>query len=320
MTAEPLHESAMSARGRREIGDTGILVATVALDGSIFGWAAGADETAAVLDGYYAADGNLVSTADHYAGGRSEVMIGSWLRTVSDRSSVVIATQVGRHPDAPGLSRRSILGAVEASLERLRTDYVDFLSLDGDQAGTPLEESLETVDRLIREGKVRFLAASGYSPAQIGEVENLAAKLGSPGIHALLVDYNLMDRENYETAMQPIATRLGRGALAQLPLANGYLTGEVRSRDDAPKSMMYEGAQRHVGRRGTRILEAVATVAKELGSTSTQVAIAWLLVKPGIAAAVLRTNDAQHMLHGLESREIRLARHHVALLDRASAH
>jgi aryl-alcohol dehydrogenase-like predicted oxidoreductase len=310
--------SASSAIGSREIGDTGVVVSPIGLDGAIFGWAAGIDETARVLDTYAALGGNLVSTADHYAGGRSEIMIGTWLRTVPDRGKVILETRVGRHPDAAGLSKRSMLRAVENSLTRLGTDYVDFLSFDGEDAGIPLEESLETGSRLISEGKVRFLSASRFSATAMHRVSDLARQSGGPAFRALLVEYNLMQRAGYEREFQAIAAQMGRGALARLPLASGYLTAQPRPRGNAPESIMFDGAARHVGRRGERVLDALRTVAKDLDATPMRIALAWVLLKPGIAAAILRAKDADQVEHAFGAAQVRLERHQVALLDKAS--
>jgi aryl-alcohol dehydrogenase-like predicted oxidoreductase len=307
------------AHAPRDLAGTGVIVSPIGLDGAVFGWAMGIDETAQVLDVYAEAGGNLICTADHYAGGRSEVMIGSWLRTVSDRSSVVIETRVGRHPDAAGLGNRSILRAVENSLTRLGTDYIDFLSLDGDDAQTPLEESLETAQRLIDSGAVRFLAASRFGAERIREVGRIATESSLPSFRAILVDYSLMERGEYENEVQPIAIEMDRGAIAHLPLANGYLTGRFRSRDDLPPSVIYDGAVRHIGRRGDRVLDALTTVAQELGETPARIALAWVLLKPGIAATVVRVTDTDQLTESFGATAVRLARHHVALLDRVSA-
>jgi aryl-alcohol dehydrogenase-like predicted oxidoreductase len=320
MSAMTLDESALPAISPRTIGDSGIIGGPVALDGGVFGWASGVGETTRVLDLFHESGGNLVSTSDDYAGGRSEIMIGSWLRTLGDRSSVIIATRIGKHPDAFGLGQRTILRAVESSLERLGTDYIDFLSLDGDDSTSPIDEALEAVDRLIREGKVRFLAASGFGAARIEEVSRLAAESRYPQFRALFMNYNLMERQHYETELQPIAMGLGRGGLARLPLAGGYLSGRFRSRDDVPQNVMFESAVRHIGRRGSHILDALGRVARELDSTPTRVALAWVLVKPGIAAAVLRAKDAAELEHALGATGLRLTRQHVSQLDKASAY
>jgi aryl-alcohol dehydrogenase-like predicted oxidoreductase len=319
MDASTLDESTSPAIGPRDVGGTGVIVSPIGIDGAVFGWAAGIDETASVLDTYAAAGGNLVSTADHYAGGRSEVMIGAWLRTVPDRSTVIVETRVGRHPDAAGLSNRKMLRAVENSLTRLGTDYVDFLSFDGEDDETPIEESLETGVRLIAEGKVRFLSASRFSPAAIRRVAEIAEDSDGPAFRAILVEYNLMDRTQYERDFQALSVELGRGALARLPLANGYLSGQFRTREDVPHSVLFDGATRHIGRRGERVLTALESVANQLGETPTTIALAWVLLKPGVAAAIFRAADADQVQRAFRATRVRLERHHVTLLDKASA-
>jgi aryl-alcohol dehydrogenase-like predicted oxidoreductase len=319
MDAPTLDESPTPAARPRDVGGTGVLVSPIGIDGAVFGWAAGIDETRHVLDTYAASGGNLISTADHYAGGRSEVMIGTWLQTVGDRGSVVVETRVGRHPDAAGLSRRRMLRAVENSLTRLGTDYVDFLSFDTEDPEVPIEESLETGARLIAEGKVRFLSASRFSPAAIRRVAEIAQEADGPAFRAVLIEYNLMDRTAYERDYQSLSVEMGRAALARLPLASGYLSGQFRGRDGGPHSVMFDGASRHIGRRGDRILGALQSVAKDLGETPTTVAIAWVLLKPGIAAAILRAGDAEQVERALGATRVNLERHHVAQLDKASA-
>lgn len=318
MATTLLDDSATPVVGPRPIDDTGVLVHPLAIDGGVFGWAAGAADTARVLDTFHFAGGNLITTADHYAGGRSEVMIGSWLNRMPRREGIVIATSVGQHPDAAGLSRRSILRAVDASLNRLKTDYVDFLSLGGEDPATPIEESLEAADVLIRQGKVRFLAESGYRGRRIIEIEHLAAELDYPRFHALLVPYSLMEREQYERRVQAAASRMGRSALALLPLANGYLAGRFRNRHEFPQSPMYAQAMMHVGRRGSRILDVLDAIADEVGETPARVALAWVLVKPGIAAAVLEVKDADQLTDYLGADTVQLSRQHIARLDRLS--
>jgi aryl-alcohol dehydrogenase-like predicted oxidoreductase len=304
---------------RRDVGGTGVLVSPIALDGAPFGWVAGIDESSRILDVYAAGGGNFVSTADHYAGGRSEIMIGSWLRTVADRSSVVLETRIGQHPDARGLGNHSMLRAVENSLTRLGTDYLDFLSFDGEDPLVPIEESLETGFRLIKEGKVRFLSATRFSADALRAVAAMAEESGGPAIRAILVEYSLMVRTEYEHEYQAIATELDHGALARLPLAHGYVAGEFRTRDEVPSSILFDGAVRHIGRHGERVLEALASVARDLDESPARVALAWVLIKPGIAAAVLRPKNAEQLELEVGAERVRLERQHVTLLDRASA-
>jgi len=305
-------------RAPRQVGDTDIFVQPIALDASAFGWASGIDATERVLGVFADAGGNLVCTADQYAGGRSEIMIGAWLRD-RDRGGVVLSTMVGKHPDAHGLSSRSILRAVESSLERLGTDYIDILAFDGDEAGRQIDDALEAADRLIREGKVRQLAAYGFGASRVEEVAQRSAEAGYPDFRGLIVDYSLMERQHYERDIQPIATRRGRTTIARLPLANGYLTGRFRSRDQVPEGVLYDGALQHIGRHGSRVLEALETVAKEAGTTSACVALAWVLLKPGIVAAEVRVRDADDLSSYLAATDVRLTRQQLALLDRVSS-
>lgn len=311
-------DAAPALRTPRDLGGTGILVQPVALDASAFGWASGIDATERVLDVFAEAGGNLISTADQYAGGRSEIMIGTWLRA-HDRGSVVLSTMVGKHPDASGLSARSILRAVESSLERLGTDYIDILGFDGDEAARPIDDALEAADRLIREGKIRQLAAYGFSASRVDEVAIRSSEAGYPDFGGLFVDYNLMQRRAYERDLQPIAIRRGRMAVACLPLANGYLTGRFRTRDHVPDGVLYEGAKQHVGRHGSRVLDALDSVAIQAGTTPACVALAWVLVKPGIAAAVVRVRNEDDLAGYLGAADVSLTRQQLAMLDRVSA-
>ncbi len=313
-TTQPPHP----AVGMREIESTGVRIFPIGLDGSIFGWAAGHDDTAQVLDLFADTGGSFISTADHYAGGRSEVMIGSWLRR-RRRDDVVLSTKVGRHPDAPGLSARSIRAAVDASLTRLGTDYLDFLAFDGEHRETPLEESLEAADALLRSGKVRHLAASGHRAERVREVQELARQGAYPGFSALFVEYSLLEREAYEKDLRPAVLESGRSAFARLPLASGFLTGMFRTRDDVPTSVMFGRATEYLGRRGSRVLDALDTVAAEQGETPGRVALAWVMLQPGIAAPVVRAKDAAQLSELLGAVDVLLTRHQVALLDAASS-
>jgi len=304
---------------RRTIGPTGLNVFPFGIDGSVFGWAAGYDATIAVLDQFATAGGTLISTADHYAGGRSEIMIGSWLAK-QRRDDHVVATKVGRHPDAPGLSAASIRGAVDASLERLRTDYIDVLSFDGDHPETPLEESLTAVAELIAQGKVQHFGLAQYGGRRAVEAMQTAAKLGlrTPGV--LISEYSLMERTHYEAELASVAEGYELGVIARLPLASGYLRGDFRSRDDLPSSPMFAGAMRYVGRKGNRVLAVLEEISHEVGENIGRVAIAWVLSKPQVAAVAIRAKDGAQLLDLVQNVQLPLLnRNHVAQLDKVSA-
>jgi aryl-alcohol dehydrogenase-like predicted oxidoreductase len=301
----------------RRIGNTGMAVYPLALDGSVFGWAADTAATAEAIDLFVGVGGNLISTADHYAGGRSEVMIGSWLRRSQQRDHLVVATKVGRHPDAMGLAAGTIRRAVEASLERLSTEYIDLLSFDGDDPSVPLEESLTAVAELIAAGKVHHLSAAGWSGERLREAVRVAHRLELTGITTVITEYNLLEREPYESDIAPVAFAQDLGVLARMPLAYGYLLGEFRTRADRPSSPIFAPALKYLGRRGNRVLAALDDLAWETGASVGQLALAWLLAKPLVSAPVVRVKDAQTLLDLLPAVDVDLSCEQLERLDRA---
>lgn len=290
----------------------------LAIDGNVFGWASGVAATAEALDAFYGAGGRLISTADHYAGGRSEIMIGNWVRSRKARSRVFLATKIGRHPDAPGLSASDIVTATEASLERLQTDHVDLLSFDSDHPHTPLEESLAAAATLIDSGKIRALAASSYSGARLLEARRLADENELPRFRAVFSPYSLMTRRPVENDLLPAVTSLNIGIFARLPLANGFLTGDYRVRSDVPESIMFADAAAHVGREGFRVLKALERVAAEQNASLAACALAWVRSKPNVIAPVVRAASAKQVAELVASADLVLEPHQLNALDRAS--
>ena len=290
----------------------------LAIDGNVFGWASGVAATAEALDAFHGAGGRLISTADHYAGGRSEIMIGNWVRSRKARSRVFLATKIGRHPDAPGLSASDIVTATEASLERLQTDHLDLLSFDSDHPHTPLEESLAAAATLIDSGKIRALAASSYSGARLLEARRLADENELPRFRAVFSPYSLMTRRPVENDLLPAVTSLNIGIFARLPLANGFLTGDYRVRSDVPESIMFADAAAHVGREGFRVLKALERVAAEQNASLAACALAWVRSKPNVIAPVVRAASAKQVAELVASADLVLEPHQLNALDRAS--
>ena len=318
MIDDPITLTPTSLLTPREVGSTGVRAFPIAFDGSVLGWVTGVERAAEVLSRFHDAGGTLISTADHYAAGRSEYMIGSWLANV-ERSSVLVATKVGRHPDRPGLGRHQIENSVDASLERLGTDYIDFLSFDGDLLPADPLEAFEAVDRLIRAGKVRFLSAAHFPAERIRILNELAGPARYPTFRAVLAEYNLMTRRPMEEHLLPLAAEQGFAVFARLPLADGFLTGAIRAPDDVAPHALFAGALRHLGRRGDRVLLALEQVAREHEASLSTVALAWVLSKPGITAAVVRAHDLDALDAGLLGTTISLTRQQIAALDAASA-
>lgn len=301
----------------REVADTGLHVHPIGIDGEVFGWTSGASRTAILLDRFAEVGGNLVSTADHYAGGRSEVMIGSWLATLPDRGRMVIATTIGRHPDARGLGARAVVRATEGSLRRLGTDYIDILTLDGEDTTAPIDDTLEALDMLKRSGKVRHIAVSGHSAARIRAVNERAVEAVYPKVTAISQVYSLVQRGVFEREIAPLAVALGVAVFARHPLGNGFLTGEHRDRP--PSAEPRAPALSHEGRRGTRVLGALAAVAAEREASMARTALAWVLSKPTVTAALVSFSSADELLDVFDAPGESLTRHQVAVLDRASA-
>ena len=300
------------------LGDTGIVAHPIALGGSTFGWTLGADAAHAVLDRFAGTGGDLLDTADSYAAGRSETIIGSWLRSRHTRDRMRVMTKVGRHPDHQGLAPVDIRSAVEASLSRLDTDRIDVLFFHGDDPETPLEESLGAVDALITEGKVLAIGASDFSPERLIEARVLAAN-GLPRFELLTARYNLMDRRPFEGATELVAHAQGLAVLPYFALANGFLGGQVRRRSEVRRDARGERVAHHLGRRGHRVLGALDELAFAHGVQPATIALAWLLAKPTVAAPVVSATKPDQVEALIAAASVELHRSELVELDRASA-
>ncbi|MFT4123857.1 MAG: aldo/keto reductase [Microbacteriaceae bacterium] len=309
----------VAAAGQRRIGDSDLAVYPIAMSGNAFGWTADATAAEAVLDAYRAGGGNFLDTADSYASGRSELMIGNWMRERGIRDELVVATKVGKSADEPGLSARSIVRAVEASLERLRTDRIDLLYLHVDDPAVPFEETLLAVDALIESGKVRAFGGSEHTGERLIEARIACAQLGVHPMVALQNRYNLMHREEYEGDLARVAQSQGLGVMPRFALAGGFLTGRYRSRGDLPEGARGREIGRYLGKRGLRVLAALDRVAGDQEVPVAAVALAWLLTKPHVVAPVVSTSHPEQVPAMLRAAGTCLTRAQVAELDRVSA-
>ena len=303
---------------RVAIGATGIEVHPLALGGSTFGWTVGAEEAADVLDRFAGTGGDLIDTADSYAAGRSESIIGRWMASRGTRNRMRIMTKVGRHPDHRGLSPESINGAVDDSLARLGTDRIDLLFFHGEDPDVPLEESLGAVDALITSGKVRAIGASDFSPERLIEARVLAAN-GLPRFEALTARYNLMERRRFEGAPELVAHAQALPVLPYFALANGFLGGAVRRRADIRRDARGERQARHLSRRGTRVLAALDQIAFAHGVQPATIALAWLLARPTDVAPVASASRPEQVDALVAAASVQLARSEIVELDRVSA-
>jgi aryl-alcohol dehydrogenase-like predicted oxidoreductase len=218
---------------KRELGNSGIKVYPLAFGGNVFGWTVTESMAFTLLDAFVEAGFSLIDTADVYSrwvpghnGGESETIIGKWLKRSGNRKKVVIATKVGKEmgPDKKGLSKSYIMRAVEDSLQRLQTDYIDLYQSHADDPETPLEETLETYAQLINEGKVRAIGASNYTADRLAQALQVSETQGYPAYQSLQPLFNLYDRTDYERELEPLCRKKGLGVISYFSLASGFLT------------------------------------------------------------------------------------------------
>lgn len=303
---------------RRRIGLSDLHVFPLALGGNVFGWTADAAESERVLDAYVAYGGNFLDTADSYAGGRSEIIIGNWVRSRLARDDIVLATKVGKSADHPGLSARAVTAAVEASLRRLRTDRIDLLYLHIDDPDVPFEETLLAVDELVRSGKVRYFGGSHHTGSRLMEARIASAQLGVAQMVAVQNQYNLVFRREYEEGLARVAADLALGVMPRFALASGFLTGKYRSKPDLDGGRRAE-VGRYLNRAGHRVLRALDAVAADHDSPPATIALAWLLSKPNVVAPVVSASEADQVFDLVAAVDVRLTRSELTSLDRASA-
>lgn len=310
----------------RTLGSSDLEVFPLSLGGNVFGWTADRAASFAVLDAYTAAGGNFIDTADVYSawvdgnrGGESETLVGEWLAERGNRSDVVIATKVGAHPEFKGLSPATVKGGVDASLRRLGTDYIDLYYTHYDDPSVPVEEIIGTLDGLVRDGKVRAIAASNITPERLQESLDLSDREGLARYVALQPHYNLVSRDTYEGPLQEVASRSGIAAVPYYALASGFLTGKYRpgARVESARS---GGVQQYVGsERGERVLTALDEIAEAHDAQVATVALAWLAAQPTVAAPIASARTVEQLPALLAVADLELTPAEIARLTAASA-
>jgi aryl-alcohol dehydrogenase-like predicted oxidoreductase len=281
----------------RALGSTGLQVFPLCLGGNVFGWTADQDASFAVLDAYVAAGGNFIDTANGYSrwvpghdGGESERAIGAWLQARGRRDDVIIATKLGSDG---GLGRGNVRARAEESLERLGTDYVDIMYAHYDDPNTPPEESLAALDELVKEGKVRHLAASNFTPERLEEAIGVAEREGFAPYEVLQPHYNLLERA-YESTLEPVAERHGLATAPYFGLAKGFLTGKYRPghQVDSPRAAQIGAYEND---RGWAVLDAVEDIASAYGVPPASVALAWLAAQPTVATPIASARNTEQL-------------------------
>ena len=309
---------------KRPLGSSGIEVAPLALGGNVFGWTADEETSFRILDAFVDAGGNMIDTADVYSawvpghqGGESETVIGRWLkRDPSKREKVVIATKVGF---MSGLAPDTIATACDASLDRLGIDTIDLYYHHKDDPNVPLTDSLGAMDRLVKAGKVRAVGLSQYEAERLDEAMRTAQANGLARPCALQTWYNLVERPKLEGPLRDTALANGMGIVPFYGLANGFLTGKYRSKDDLDKSVRGLRNVEYLEGRGLRVLAALDKIAAETGAPLAAVALAWTNAQPGITATLASATKLEQLEQLVASMHLRLSEDQIARLSEASA-
>ena len=311
----------------RPLGRSGLDVSPICLGGNVFGWTTDEAMSFRLLDAWVDAGMNFVDTADVYsrwvpghAGGESETIIGKWFRQNGKRNRVVLATKVGKPMgDADkGLSKGYIRRAVEASLRRLKTDVIDLYQAHDDDDATPLEETLGAFAELVREGKVRAIGASNYTAPRLALAIATSERLGLPRYESLQPLYNLVERDAFEAELEPVCVEHGLGVINFYALASGFLTGKYRSAADLGKSVRGGGAGKYLNERGLAVLGALDAVARTVGTTPAQVALAWQIARPSITAPIASATTPAQLDELVAAARLTLDTPSIAMIDRVS--
>lgn len=321
----------MDLRDYRTLGRSGLIVSPMALGAMTFGkarWGSSEADSRAVLDAYLEAGGNFVDTADIYTEGRSEEILGAYTADRSLRDRLVLATKFTwnrdpGNPNAGGSGRKNIHRAIDASLKRLRTDYVDLYWLHFWDMVTPVGEVLQTLNDLVRSGKVRYFGLSNVPAWLATKMAVMAEMAGLSGPIALQLQYSLVER-SIEHEHTPAARECGMGIVPWSPLAGGFLSGKY-TRDGAAEG----GNERLAGDnpfgdtkftdRNWQVLDALRRVANEVGATPAKVALAWTMRRPGVSSLLLGARGPEQVRENIAALAVTLTPEQVAALDQASA-
>ena len=313
---------------KRKLGQSSIAVAPLMFGGNVFGWTLDEAASFEILDAFVAAGFDFIDTADVYSrfipgnqGGESEIILGKWMKARGNRDRVIIATKAGMDmgEGREGLSKAYLLRAVEDSLRRLQTDYIDLYQAHVDDPKTPLEETIGAFAELVRQGKVRVIGASNYSAERLNEALAVSDRLGLPAYQSLQPLYNLIDRAAYEDALQPLCQAKGLGVIPYFSLASGFLTGKYRSEQDFANSARGGFVKHYLNDRGRRILGALDKVAADVSAIPGMVALAWLMAQPTVTAPIASATSLAQLSELVRATELKLGPEAMAQLAQASA-
>ncbi|MCO5066287.1 MAG: aldo/keto reductase [Rhizobiaceae bacterium] len=313
---------------KRRLGTSELEVAPLCFGGNVFGWTADEKSTFALLDAFVDAGFNLIDTADMYSnwvpgnhGGESETLIGKWLRARGNRDKVIISSKFGLEmgPGKSGLSPTYMRSAIEGSLRRLQTDYIDLYQAHEDDPNTPMQDTLEAFAGLVDAGKVRVIGASNFTAKRFAQALRISDDTGLPRYQSLQPIYNLYDRGEFETGLAKLVQAERVGVISYYALAQGFLSGKYRSAaDHAGSERGKRIAPRYLNERGTRILAGLDSVVGRTGASHAQVALAWVMAQPGITAPIVSASSVEQFSELAAATELELDKAALDMLDSAS--
>lgn len=311
---------------KRELGKSGIQVSPLAFGGNVFGWTINKEKSFEVLDAFVAAGFQFIDTADVYSawvpgnqGGESETILGEWMQTRKNRTQIIVATKLGKPmgPDKKGLSARYIREAVEKSLQRLQTDYIDLYQSHDDDAEVPMEETLHAFNELVREGKVRAIGASNFTAGRFKKALHTSQAHGYARYETLQPGYNLYER-GIEKDLQPLCVEEGISLIPYYSLASGFLTGKYRSEADLQKSVRGGGVKKYLDAKGMHILSALDKVSEKYKTSPATIAIAWLMAQPAVAAPIASATNTSQLKDLVDAVQIQLDKESMGILTNSS--
>ena len=312
---------------QRPLGNSPLSIAPLVLGSNVFGWNVDETRSFELLDAFVDAGGNLIDTADSYSawvpgnrGGESETIIGKWLKKSGKRNQVLLATKVAKWAEHPGLSPMNIGQAVDGSLKRLQVDCIDLYQAHQDDASTLMADTLGEFARLIEAGKVRAIGASNFSAARFADALAVSKEHGLPRYESLQPEYNLVSRHGYEQELEPLARRENIGVISYYGLASGFLSGKYRSAADLGKSSARGGGmKKYLNPHDLGVLATLDDVAAAHSATPAQVALAWLMARPGLTAPIVSATNVEQLHELIGAASLQLHRDEIMQLDAVSA-
>jgi aryl-alcohol dehydrogenase-like predicted oxidoreductase len=314
---------------KRELGKSELYTAPLVFGGNVFGWTVKGNDTAVLLDAFLDAGFNTIDTADVYTrwvegnkGGESETEIGQWLKQSGKRDQVIIATKVGAEFDSErkGLKKDYIIKSAEDSLKRLQTDYIDLYQSHYDDPSTPVEETLRAYDQLVQDGKVRAIGTSNMSVERLHESLKVSVEKGLIAYQTLQPEYNLFDREKYETTYEPFLKEKNIGVINYFSLASGFLSGKYRSENDLQGRSRARSVKKYLTERGFKILKALDDVAAQYNVSQSAIALAWLIARPSVTAPIVSATNLDQLKEFTKAANLQLSDETIEALNTASAY